>query len=153
MATTGSAPSRPIDDDHIFRAVVPPAKVTKAAQHPAQDTDDEDDGDDGGPTLYESLYETALKSSIPRPIIDELVRIFAYDIDFQRKAQEGDGFDVLYVKDDDNADLDRGDILYASLTTGDEVRKFYRFQTRDDGLVDYFDDSGNRRRNSCCASP
>jgi murein DD-endopeptidase MepM/ murein hydrolase activator NlpD len=142
-----------IDDDHVFRAVVPPAKATKAAQHPAQDADDQDDGDDGGPTLYESLYETALKSSIPRPIIDELVRIFAYDIDFQRKAEEGDGFDVLYVRDDDNADLDRGDILYASLTTGDEVRKFYRFQTRDDGLIDYFDDLGKSAKKFLLRKP
>ncbi len=142
-----------VDDDHIFRAVLPPAKVTKAAAHPAQDTDDEDDGDDGGPTLYESLYETALKSSIPRPVIDELVRIFAYDIDFQRKAQEGDGFDVLYVKDDDNAEVDRGDILYASLTTGDEVRKFYRFQTRDDGLIDYFDDLGKSAKKFLLRKP
>ena len=142
-----------IDDDRIFRAVLPPAKVTKAALNPAQNTDDEDDGDDGGPTLYESLYETALKSSIPRPVIDELVRIFAYDIDFQRKAQEGDGFDVLYVKDDDNTDVDRGDILYASLTTGDEVRKFYRFQTRDDGLVDYFDELGKSAKKFLLRKP
>jgi murein DD-endopeptidase MepM/ murein hydrolase activator NlpD len=94
-----------------------------------------------------------LKSSIPRPVIDELVRIFAYDIDFQRKAQEGDGFDVLYVKDDDNTDVDRGDILYASLTTGDEVRKFYRFQTRDDGLVDYFDDLGKSAKKFLLRKP
>ena len=143
-----------VDDDHIFRAVLPPAKVAKAAQQSAQGSDDDEgDGDDGGPTLYESLYETALKSSIPRPIIDELVRIFAYDIDFQRKAQEGDGFDLLYVKDDDNADVDRGDILYASLTTGDEVRKFYRFQTRDDGLIDYFDDLGKSAKKFLLRKP
>jgi murein DD-endopeptidase MepM/ murein hydrolase activator NlpD len=141
-----------VDDDGVFRAVVPPAKAAKADQGPAQDTDDEGD-DDGGPTLYESLYETGLKSRIPRPIIDELVRIFAYDVDFQRKAQDGDAFDLLYVRDDDNADLDRGDILFASLTTGDEVRKFYRFQTKDDGLVDYFDDLGKSAKKFLVRKP
>ncbi|MBV9738681.1 MAG: M23 family metallopeptidase [Hyphomicrobiales bacterium] len=142
-----------VDDEQTFRAVLPPAKAAKAASRPAQSEDDQDDEDDGGPTLYESLYETALKSSIPRPVIDELVRIFAYDIDFQRKAQEGDGFDVLYVKDDDNSDADRGDILYASLTTGDEVRKFYRFQTRDDGLIDYFDELGKSAKKFLLRKP
>ncbi|MBV9054291.1 MAG: M23 family metallopeptidase [Hyphomicrobiales bacterium] len=143
-----------VDDEHVFRSVLPPAKVTKATPHPAANSDDDDDdADDGGPTLYESLYETALKSSIPRPIIDELVRIFAYDIDFQRKGEEGDGFDLLYVKDDENTDVDRGDILYASLTTGDEVRKFYRFQTRDDGLIDYFDELGKSAKKFLLRKP
>jgi murein DD-endopeptidase MepM/ murein hydrolase activator NlpD len=140
-----------VDDNGVFRAVVPPAKVTKAVKR-QQDDDDEDD-DDGGPTLYESLYETALKSSIPRPVIDEFVRIFAYDVDFQRKAQEGDAFDVLYVRDDDNTDLDRGDILCASLTIGDEVRKFYRFQTKDDGLIDYFDELGKSAKKFLLRKP
>src|SRR4029078_11682840 len=102
-----------------------------------------DDEDDDGPTLYEALYETAVKQGVPRPMIEDLVRIFAYDVDFQRKAQQGDAFDVLYVKDEENTDSDRsGDILYAALTLGDEVRKFYRYQTKDDGQVDYFDDAG-----------
>ena len=139
-----------VDDSGVFRAVVPPAKVRKVAQ---RDPDDEDDEDDGGPTLYESLYETALKSSIPRSTIDELVRIFAYDVDFQRKAQPGDAFDVLYVKDDENTDSDRADILYASLTTGDETRKFYRFQTKDDGLTDFFDEAGKSAKKFLLRKP
>ena len=35
-------------------------------------------------SLYQSLYETALKQGLPRPIIDVLVRVFANDVDFQR---------------------------------------------------------------------
>jgi murein DD-endopeptidase MepM/ murein hydrolase activator NlpD len=137
-----------VDDDGVFRPVIPPAKAAKAK---AAASDDEED--DGGPTLYESLYETALKNNIPRPMIDELVRIFAYDVDFQRKAQPGNSFDVLYVKDEDNADADRGDILYASLTTGDEVRKFYRYQTKDDGQVDFFDDAGKSAKKFLLRKP
>jgi murein DD-endopeptidase MepM/ murein hydrolase activator NlpD len=139
-----------VDDGGLFRAVIPPAKTRKVAQ---SDPDDEDDEDDGGPTLYESLYETALKSNIPRPIIDELVRVFAYDVDFQRKAQPGDAFDVLFVKDEENTDSDRADILFASLTTGDETRKFYRFQTKDDGLTDYFDEAGKSAKKFLLRKP
>ena len=43
--------------------------------------------DEGGMSLYESLYETALKQGLPRPVIDEMVRAFANDVDFQRSVQ------------------------------------------------------------------
>ena len=57
------------------------------------------DGD--GVRLYQSLYETGLRNQIPRSVIDDLVRIYSYDVDFQRKAQPGDSFEVLYSGDDE----------------------------------------------------
>ena len=53
--------------------------------------------------LYQSIYETALRNQVPRPVIDDLIRIYSYDVDFQRKAQPGDSFDVLYAGEDENA--------------------------------------------------
>jgi len=46
--------------------------------------------------LYDSLYETALKQEIPRPVVDELVRIFANDVDFGRAVSGGDSFEAFY---------------------------------------------------------
>jgi murein DD-endopeptidase MepM/ murein hydrolase activator NlpD len=138
-----------VDDNGAFRSVVPPTKAPKASAAPQ----DDDDEDSGGPTLYEGLYETALKNGIPRATIDDLVRIFAYDVDFQRKAQQGDSFDVFYVKDDENLEADHGDILFASLTTGDETRKLYRYQTKDDGQIDYFDDGGKSAKKFLLRKP
>ena len=57
--------------------------------------DDEDDGK--GMRLYQSIYETALRNNIPKPVIEALIRIYSYDVDFQHKAQPGDSFDVLYA--------------------------------------------------------
>ena len=51
--------------------------------------------------LYQSIYETALRNQIPRPVIESLIRIYSYDVDFQRKAQPGDSFDVLFGGDED----------------------------------------------------
>src|SRR5262249_15760078 len=48
----------------------------------------EDDGT--GVRLYQSIYETALRNQVPRPVVDSLVRIYSYDVDFQRKTQPGD---------------------------------------------------------------
>ena len=50
--------------------------------------------------LYQSIYETALRNNIPKPVIEALIRIYSYDVDFQHKAQPGDSFDVLYAQDD-----------------------------------------------------
>ena len=36
--------------------------------------------------LYNSFYETALKQEIPRPVIDQMVRTFGNDVDFQRSV-------------------------------------------------------------------
>ena len=51
----------------------------------AADDDEEDDGK--GMRLYHSLYETALRNQIPRPVIESLIRIYSYDVDFQTKAR------------------------------------------------------------------
>jgi len=114
----------------------------RSANSVASSTDDDED-DGKGVRLYQSIYETALRNHIPRPVIDDLIRIYSYDIDFQRKVQPGDSFEVLFASDDENAsDNSKAEVLYGLLTTGGETRKFYRFQTPDDNVVDYYDESG-----------
>ena len=109
-------------------------------------SDDEDD-DGKGMRLYQSIYETALRNNIPKPVIEALIRIYSYDVDFQHKAQPGDSFDVLYAQDDET------DVMFASLTTGGEVRKYYRYQTGDDGIVDYYDETGKSAKKFLVRKP
>jgi murein DD-endopeptidase MepM/ murein hydrolase activator NlpD len=108
-----------------------------------QVAEEEPEDDGSGVRLYQSIYETALRNQVPRQVIDNLVRIYSYDVDFQRKTQPGDSFDVLYAGEDEAiSSPDKAEVLYASLTVGGEVKKFYRFQTLDDGVVDYYDETG-----------
>jgi murein DD-endopeptidase MepM/ murein hydrolase activator NlpD len=114
----------------------------------------EDDNDTGGVTLYQSVYETALRNQIPRPIIEDLVRIYSYDVDFQRKIQPGDSFEVLYAGEDETPVADsRNDVLFAALTVGGETKKFYRFQSTDDGVVDYYDETGKSAKKFLVRKP
>jgi murein DD-endopeptidase MepM/ murein hydrolase activator NlpD len=106
----------------------------------ANEDDAGSDTDTGGVRLYQSLYETALRNNVPSTVIADLVRIYSYDVDFQRKVQAGDSFDVLY-SDEENGD-DRYEVRYAALTIGGETKKYYHFQTADDGLYDYYDGDG-----------
>jgi murein DD-endopeptidase MepM/ murein hydrolase activator NlpD len=114
-----------------------------------------DDDDDGkGVRLYQSIYETALRNHVPRPVIDDLVRIYSYDVDFQRKVQPGDSFEIVFAAEDENpTDTSKADVLFASLTTGGETRKFYRYQTTDDSLVDYYDESGKSAKKFLVRKP
>jgi murein DD-endopeptidase MepM/ murein hydrolase activator NlpD len=116
--------------------------------------DNADENDTSGVRLYQSVYETALRNQIPRPIIEDLIRIYSYDVDFQRKVQPGDSFEVLYAGEDENpAPESRNEVLFASLTVGGEVKKFYRFQSPDDGLVDYYDENGKSAKKFLVRKP
>ena len=127
----------------------------QSADTPVADNDDDDQDDGSGVRLYQSIYETAMRNQIPRPVIESLVKIYSYDVDFQRKAQPGDSFEVLYAGDDETAGAsgDKNDVLYASLTVGGETKRFYRFQSPDDGVVDYYDETGKSAKKFLVRKP
>ena len=113
----------------------------------------EEEEDDGkGVRLYQSIYETALRNQVPRPLIEDLVRIYSYDVDFQRKVQPGDSFEILFAGDEDGSDA-RSEVLFASLTTSGETRRFYRYQSPDDGVVDYYDETGKSAKKFLVRKP
>ena len=165
--TAGSQRAQPIRviiaSDNVIDAVVALADTGRYVSVDVKNVDTEiasaseqtdDENDTGGVRLYQSVYETALRNQIPRPIIDELIRIYSYDVDFQRKVQPGDSFEVLYAGEEElpNADS-RNDVLFAALTVGGEAKKFYRFQSPDDGLVDYYDEGGKSAKKFLVRKP
>jgi murein DD-endopeptidase MepM/ murein hydrolase activator NlpD len=117
----------------------------------ADASNDDDENDTSAVRLYQSVYETALRNQVPRPVIDDMIRVYSYDVDFQRKAQPGDSFEVLYSGDDE-ADT-RSEVLFASLTVGGETKRFYRFQSPDDGVVDYYDETGKSAKKFLVRKP
>lgn len=91
------------------------------------------------PTIYRSLYQTAVDHDLPQSVRDTLLRIFSVDVDFNAQVRPGDAFTILHsvgVEEDAPSE-----ILYASLRAGGVERTFYRFKS-EDGRVDYFDDEG-----------
>jgi murein DD-endopeptidase MepM/ murein hydrolase activator NlpD len=113
-----------------------------------------EDDDGSGVRLYQSIYETALRNQIPRPVIDDLIRIYSYDVDFQRKAQAGDSFAVLYAGEDETPNPDsKNEVLFAALTVGGETKKFYRYQSPDDNVVDYYDETGKSAKKFLVRKP
>jgi murein DD-endopeptidase MepM/ murein hydrolase activator NlpD len=117
--------------------------------------DDDDDEDDGsGVRLYQSIYETALRNKVPAAVIEDMVRIYSYDVDFQRKVQPGDSFDVFFAGDDEGTPTtEKPEVQFASLTVGGETKKYYRFQTPDDSVVDFYDETGKSAKKFLVRKP
>jgi murein DD-endopeptidase MepM/ murein hydrolase activator NlpD len=77
-------------------------------------------------------------------------------VDFQRKAAPGDSFEVLYAGEEEGAagaGEPKNDIYFASLTVGGEVKRFYRYQTTDDSIVDYYDETGKSAKKFLVRKP
>jgi murein DD-endopeptidase MepM/ murein hydrolase activator NlpD len=126
--------------------------VTDTVDNKSSDDDDDDDG--SGVRLYQSIYETAMRNKVPAPVIEDMIRIYSYDVDFQRKVQPGDSFDVFYAGEDEGSNVnDKNEVLFASLTVGGETKKYYRFQTPDDAVVDYYDETGKSAKKFLVRKP
>lgn len=116
--------------------------------------EDDDDDDGSGVRLYQSIYETALRNKVPTTVIEDMIRVYSYDVDFQRKVQAGDSFEVFFAGEDEvPTSNEKTEVLYAALTVGGETKKYYRFQTPDDAVVDYYDETGKSAKKFLVRKP
>ncbi|MBZ0215077.1 MAG: peptidoglycan DD-metalloendopeptidase family protein, partial [Fimbriimonadaceae bacterium] len=103
--------------------------------------------------LYYSLFETGVRQGIPEPVLNQMIRIHSYDVDFKRDTQTGDSLEVFYQMVDEQSDTGNPLLLYSALTVRGETRRFYRFRTSDDGVVDYYDDEGRSAKKFLIRKP
>ena len=124
------------NDRGFFVSVPPPIISIESAADPTID-EEEDIGE--GARLYESVHETLAKNDLPRDFADELVRIFGYEIDFQRRVAAGDSIEIFYSHDDDNTTSP--ELLFAAITLGGDRRPVFRYQAKD-ASIEYYDPEG-----------
>ena len=106
------------------------------------------------PKVYDAVYRTALEQQIPPSLIDQLIRIFAFDVDFQARTTPGDSMEVFHsLPDPNDRDATEPEVLFAALTIGGVAKRFYRFRTADDGYVDYYDDEGKSAKKFLMRKP
>ncbi|MFP6747232.1 MAG: peptidoglycan DD-metalloendopeptidase family protein [Alphaproteobacteria bacterium] len=104
--------------------------------------------------IDDSLYLAAKRAGMPAPIIVELIRIYSFDVDFQRDIQPGDRFEVLFeAYYDERGEFAKfGEIRYAKLRVRKTDLPLYRFAMRD-GEIDYFNDKGHSVRKALMKTP
>lgn len=108
----------------------------------------------GAATIQSSLYEAAIDANVPIDVLMDVVRVFSFDVDFQRDVQPGDHFEVMYDGfDDEFGDRVRnGEIRYAAMTLSGKTLAFYHF-TPSSGFTDYFTADGRSVRKALMRTP
>jgi len=106
-------------------------------------------------TINNSLYVDAKNAGIPEYIIADLIKMYSWNVDFQREITKGSKFEVLFEEcktDDGKTVTSRAKIVYAKLILNNEELPLYRFEDKD-GFVDYFDDTGKSAKKVLMKTP
>ncbi len=88
-----------------------------------------------------SVYATALDKGVPKYIINEVIRAFSHDVDFQRDIGAGSKFEIYFGKPFSGSSKKRMVVHYAALEVGGKMKKLYRF-TDSNGRTTYYDQNG-----------
>lgn len=104
--------------------------------------------------ITSSLYKAAVKKKVPLSVLAELMRVYSWDVDFQREIQSGDRFEVAYERfvDDEGVVVRHGEVLYARMNLSGAEKPLYRFESRP-GIVDYFDNKGRSAKRPLLRTP
>ena len=105
-------------------------------------------------TIETSLFEAARGNGMPVETVVDMIRLFSFDVDFQREIQPGDRFEVLYDSFYDRSGqlAKTGPLTYAAMVLGDKRLEFYHFITPD-GTDDHFDAKGRSVRRALLKTP
>lgn len=104
--------------------------------------------------INSSLFMTASEQGMSLGAVAELIKIFSYDVDFQRDIQPGDRFEVMYSQQSTPTGQVVGPatVEYASLTLSGRHIPLYRFEDKD-GFADYFNQKGQSIRKALLRTP
>jgi len=104
--------------------------------------------------ITSSLYKAAVSRKVPLSVLAEIIRIYSWDVDFQREIQSGDRFEVAYERfvDDEGTVVRHGEVIYTRLNLSGAEKPLYRFESRP-GIVDYFDNKGRSAKRPLLRTP
>ena len=105
--------------------------------------------------IDDSLFLAAQRKGLPQIIIANLIRIFSYDVDFQREVRKGDQFEVFYERklSKDGRSVQEGNILFAKLTLSGKEISLFRHTPSKGGFVDYFHEDGQSSKRALMKTP
>jgi len=101
-----------------------------------------------------SLLAAGMTSGVPAGVMTEMIRIFSFDVDFQRDIQLGDRFDLMYERFQlaDGRLVRGGDVMYAALTLSGKTQRLYRYKDSS-GRIDFYNELGHSVRKALLKTP
>jgi murein DD-endopeptidase MepM/ murein hydrolase activator NlpD len=95
-----------------------------------------------------SLTQAAQEAGLSNELIIQLTNIFAWDIDFATKIQNGDQFTIIYEK----SDVTNGQIMAAEFVTGGKTFTAIRYKDSE-GQINYYSPEGKMMRKAFLSTP
>ncbi len=104
--------------------------------------------------ISESLYSDGTKNEIPQKILIDLIRLFSFDLDFQRDIRINTvvSLSYEYFVYKENNQTQYKDINYALISIEGKDLEYFKFLT-DDGYIDYFSREGKNVKKSLLKTP
>ncbi len=104
--------------------------------------------------ISDSLYLSALREGAPVGVITDMIRLFSFDVDFQREIWSGDKFSILFERRMTHAGKaeNNGKVLAATLILRGKPLTFYRFE-KADGSFDFYTADGKSARKMLMKTP
>ena len=105
-------------------------------------------------TISESLFSDGIKNDVSSDILVKIIRLFSFDLDFQRDIRVDTVVSISYEFDEivETGKLEYNDIKYASIIIDGKQLEYFKFIT-DDGYVDYFNREGKNVKKSILKTP
>lgn len=106
------------------------------------------------PTAYDAIYRSALSQGMSVELAAKLIRIFAFDVDFNARIAPADELSAFVsLEDGQDKPTETSEILFASVKLGSVTRKYYRFRDTESGRVDYYDETGKSAKKFLLRQP
>ena len=105
--------------------------------------------------ISSSLYEAALSQRMPLKLLMELIRIYSFDVDFQREIQREDSFSILF-KQHSNVDgeiVHNGTIEWAKLTLSGKPLEYAKYTSPRSNHTDYYNREGKSVEKTLMRTP
>ncbi|MDG1887967.1 MAG: peptidoglycan DD-metalloendopeptidase family protein, partial [Alphaproteobacteria bacterium] len=107
-----------------------------------------------GGNITNSLYQTAVDLHLPINILMEVIRIFSFDVDFQREIRPGDSFGVLFkvYKNHEQQVIHNSTVNWLSMTLRGEKHEYASY-TNKAQVMDYYDRKGQSVKKTLMRTP
>jgi len=106
------------------------------------------------PTVYDAIYRAALSEGLDMQMATRLIRIFAFDVDYNSTITPNDELSFFVsLEEGQEKPTEKSEVLFASIKTGSLERRYYRFRDPDTGEVDYYDETGKSAKKFLLRQP
>jgi len=104
--------------------------------------------------ILNSLYSDGREADIPLTVLAEIIRLYSFDIDFQRDIKKNNQLEVLYevFHNENNRTVSYGEIKYVNLIFKKKNLEYFIFKTSD-GFTDYYNREGKNVKKTLMKTP